>query len=329
MEAGTQVRCQVNDPFAHAAKAHLNACFAAAVQFNPADIDYYKAIQSRLYPDRPKLPALETIDEFVKVPNAPAVVIHAEDHRADRSPRQLLLYLPLDGRVLPLWFNPGIPTAIYLFLYPPGTLIGRRPPLADPSLFEGTVTTLGRASNPITGQKVNAQIADLDRPQMMGVPSGNIPPLAGGVVAQVAADLRHCGEFPLPVYSSDAHHPGVRVDAAFPEITSERVREAVGQREPVPPEVERYYMEGSIVDHRFVFLGPHPTMNMTICLPGAGLYRHSPTQAIRELLVHRYPEIEVDPAPVETHPYVYQVRFVFMPPRGTHGPTQTSPMLFE
>lgn len=112
LEASVRVECREDEAFARAAKDHLDACFAAGVRFDPAALDFYKAVQARLYPDSPRLPAAEPIEEFTGVPHAPVLVIHAEDHRDNRSPH-LLVYLPMDGRVPHEWFN-TVPTAVYL-----------------------------------------------------------------------------------------------------------------------------------------------------------------------------------------------------------------------
>jgi hypothetical protein len=217
------------------------------------------------------------------------------------------------------WFNPGTPTRVFLYLYPLGTLLGRQAPAADPALFEGDVTTFGRTGNPIVGQRVNSQILDLHRPVLEVVPTGNIPSPAGGVVAQVVADLRYGGEFALPVYSTERSRPGIRVDANFDEVADEESVNAGINREPVPSNVAAYYTPHSIENGRFVYLLPRPSRGLTIQVPGQGLYRMPPTQTILEHLTSRYQDVEVDVEPVQTpFAYIYRTEFVFRPPAGTH-----------
>ena len=316
MEASVRVECREDEAFTRTAKAHLDACFAAGVRFDLAALDFYGAVQARLYPDSPRLPVAEAVEEFTGVPHAPAVVIHAEDHRETRNPN-LLVYLPMDGRVPHDWFN-TVPTTVYLYLYPPGTLLGHRPPTADSSFFEGSVELFSRTGD--TGQRVDAQITDLARPVLTTVPSGNMPSPTGGVTAQVVVDLWHRGDFRLPVYSQDSHRPGVRIDAVLVEASGEQAMVADAWREPLPANVKSYYTGESIRDGRFVCRLPRPTWRTAIQVPGGGFYRESPAQAVRAVLLRRYEGIEPDVTEVTTpHEHIYRVRFVFSPPAGTHG----------
>lgn len=329
MEAGVRIECPAGEQAALDAKAHLDACFAASVRFDPAELEFYRAIQHSLYPRRPANSQREAITEFDRVPNAPAVVIHAEDHRTAPTPH-LLLYLPLSTISFHDWFDPIGPTQVFLYLYPRGTLLGHSTPAEDPSFFEGVVTTFSRVGNPITGQRVDAQIADLDRPVLTTVPSGNIPTPAGGISAQVVAELRHRGSFSLPVYSQDTDRPGVRVEARFEEAGDEEVRMPEAAPEPLPAGIAGYYAPGSVSSGHFVFHHPHPTRSTTIQVPGGGFYRVAPDQTIREYLIRRYEGIQVEvTADQLPPPYLYRVWFVFRPPHGTHTGSGRQPSLFD
>jgi hypothetical protein len=316
IEASVRVESREDEPFATAVKTHLDACFEAGVRFDPTALAFYRAIQARLYPDSPRRPVAEAIAEFTKVPRGQAVVIHAEDHRHIRSP-DLLVYLPMGGRVPHEWFN-TVPTTLYLYLYPRGTLLEHRPPRADPSFFEGTVEYFSRTRRP--GEPVDAQIRDLTRPVLTTVRSGSMPSPTSGVTAQAVADLQHRDDFPLPIYSRDVDCPGVRIDADFVEVSAEESKVAATGERPLLTKVQAYYAKGSISHGRFVCRSPRPVWRTVIQLPGRGLYRESPAQAVRAVLRRRYqdvePEVEEVKSPLD---YIYLVHFVLLPPMGTHG----------
>lgn len=171
-----------------------------------------------------------------------------------------------------------------------------------------------------TGQQVDAQITDLAQPVLTTVPSGNMPSPTGGVTAQVVAELWHRGDFRLPVYSQDGHRPGVRTDADFVEASGEQLKVADSWREPLPANVRSYYTGESIRDSRFVCRLPRPVWRTEIQVPGGRFYREPPVEAVRAVLLRRYEGIEPKVSGVTTpHEYIYRVRFVFMPPAGTHG----------
>jgi len=315
MEAAVRILSEADDPAALAAKEHLDACFAAGVPFDPADVEFYRAVQSRLYPRRPDRSEREVIAEFARVSDAPAVVIHAEDYRTDPTPH-LLLYLPLGTGVSHEWFN-TVPTPVYLYLYPPGTLLGHSPPRADPAGYEGVVTTFSRVANPITGQRVDAQVTDLTRPVLTTVPSGTMPSLGGGVTAQVVVELRYRGDQPLPVYSRDTDRPGVRVEAQFMGETAEAVRHPDVGLERVPERIADYYTPGSVADGQFVYHQPVAVRSTTIQVPGGGFYRVPPDRTVRDYLARRYEGIQVNVSLDRLPPpYLYRVWFVFRPSHG-------------
>ncbi|MDY3554239.1 hypothetical protein R5W24_003358 [Gemmata sp. JC717] len=279
-EASTLLVCEPNEQFSQDVKAHLDACVHASEVFNPADIDFYKSIQSALFSDGPQPIRREIIEEFTP---AEAVVIHAEDHRADATQGTLQLYLPLK-RAMPLrWFEP-IGKTVYLYLYPPGTLLGHPTPTSDPHFYEGTVRAVsGDVDDPITGRAVNAQIPDLTRPQLMVV-GGNIPALMPGIVAQVVANLRAHGTVSLPVFVADRSRPGVRIEPRYDETTETPRSE---DRVPLPRDLGRYYADGSIKDGRFVFQTPLPVRTTTVSIPGINLYRIPPARTVQEIILRR------------------------------------------
>src|SRR5262245_2165540 len=64
MEASVRLECREDEQFARDVKAHLDGCFAQCVVFDPDDLDYYRAIQHALYPESPRRPYREAINEF-------------------------------------------------------------------------------------------------------------------------------------------------------------------------------------------------------------------------------------------------------------------------
>jgi hypothetical protein len=208
------------------------------------------------------------------------------------------------------WFRPTPTTPVYLFLYRRGTLFENRPPAADPAMYQGVVTTFNWSNNPITGQRVDCEIANLHRPVLGGVPSGNMPRPATGVVAQVVAHLRHQGDFPLPIYSKDKGRPRVRVQALFEDVAGELMSDSL----PVPASIAEYYTPDSVHAGRFVFRRPRPARTVTIQVPGGGFYRQDPERTVRASIARRdesiEPKVETDKLPP---PYFYRVRFVFNP----------------
>jgi hypothetical protein len=311
MEASAGIECESQHPFAQDIKAHLDSCFDAGVEFNPADLDFYKSIQVDLYRSKPLAPEGIGLQEFEGVPAPPALVIHCEDHREHRLDEQMFLYLPLGSGLPHKWFNPTAPTRLFLYLYPRGSLFGRRPPSEDPFLYEGDVTTFAQSDNPITGQMVNSQMRNLNRPILEEVPERNIPQPEPGVEAQVVAALQPKGRTQLAIYSQDGHRPGVRVK---PKYFEEPMAHDTSELWWLAEAIHRYYGGESIRDGRFVYRRPRPAWVTSIDVPGKQFYRIEPDSILQHALSLKHPEIEVDVESTKTeHRYFYQVWFVFHP----------------
>jgi HKD family nuclease len=318
MEASIRVECKSNEPFAQEVRAHLDACFDAGVRFNPADLDFYRSLQARLHPSL-LFPHSEEIGDFLHVPSAPAVVIHAEDNRTDGSPN-LGLYIPKGREPPDNWLSANLRTRVYLYLYPAGSLLGRNPPSANPVLFEGEVRTFSDIKNPIDGQQANCQIRDLNRPVLETLSPPVIPAAGWGVQAQVVASLTRRGGGSLPVYVVDRTRPGIRVEPIFEEQQPERREDREDETHSLPWEIMRYYESGSFRSGRFIFQVPRSSRTTTVTVPGQAFYRVPPQQTLTESLRAReiVPVVKVAPRKLSTV-YVYQVYFVFSPPQGTHA----------
>jgi hypothetical protein len=317
-EASVRIECDPGDLFASHVKSHLDVCFAASVPFDPADLQFYKSLQRDYFPRRPEQPDREEMSEFVPIPDPPALVIHAEDRRANTQPQALLLYLPLDHSQPHGWFNPTAPTRVYLYLYPPGTLIGRQPPSAPPFLYEGRVTTFGHVGNPILGQRVTCEIRQLSRPHLGDVPGNNIPALVPGVDAQVVVELLPCGSVRLPVYHWGSR-PAIQVQPRYEEQTGrEPLARAV---EPLPFNLLQHYTPASTASGSFIFAVPSPVWTVSLSVPGSEFYPQDVRRIVREVIGQKMNErdLSIKVNPVGGHyRYIYQVKFVLVPPSNTH-----------
>lgn len=316
MEASVRVECEPDEPFAQEVKAHLDACFAASVPFRPADLDFYQSLQATLHPNL-NTPESEELGDFVQVPTPPAVVIHAEDNRANDDP-DLLLYIPKGAEPPDNWLSANLRTRVYLYLYPAGTLLDQTPPTADPVLYEGEVRTFSDIKNPISGQPATCQIKNLNWPVLETLSPAAIPPAVKGVQAQVVVSLTRRTIGGLPVYAVDKTRPGVRVESVFKE--AERDGERVDEERPLPWEILRYYESDAARRGRFIFQVPHPSRTTTITVPGEAFYRVHPKLTLSESLRVKeiVPVVKFARGRLSTV-YVYQVHFVFKPPSGTHG----------
>jgi hypothetical protein len=320
-EASVCVECDPGDSFASDVKAHLDACFAASITFDPADLQFYKALQRDYFPRRPEQPERKEMDEFVRVPDPPAVVIHVEDFRSNKQPHDLLLYLPLDRFHPHGWFDPTAPTRAYLYLYPSGTLLGKQPPSALPFLYEGRVTTFGHVNNPILGQRVTCQIQRLDQPKLEDVPGNNIPALTPDVEAQVVAELLPFGQLRLPVYHVGTR-PAIRVQPRFDvEAKGQRLVPDASEGEPLPFDRLQHYTPESTAHRRFIFSPPLPVSSVALSVPGLEFYPHDVRVTVRESIRRTADqnEVEIEVDPVEgRYRYIYQVKFVLAPPSTSH-----------
>jgi hypothetical protein len=260
-------------------------------------------------------------------------VVHAEGHWANKD-EPLLLYLPLADPRLNKWFKSEPPTMLYLYLYPPGSLAGDKPPTVSPDLFQGEITTHSRRA--ITGMPVNCQIPDLTLPQLHPVPSGNIPERRPGVVAQAVGILHHVGITRLPVYVQ-GQRPNTQVEPDFENLDGAKALSGAAINAPVT--IRRYFTPASIRAGSFVFRDPVPHYFVTIKVPGDDLYPIPADQIVRSFLVdrelaivpedeeesertcrtmepsYRNIEIQVDDAQ-EGMRFVYPVSFVFSGVRG-------------
>ena len=320
-EASVCIECDPDDSFASDVKAHLNACFAASVTFDPTDLQFYKALQRDYFPRRPEQPEREEMDEFVRVPAPPAVVIHAEDFRSNTQPQDLLLYLPLDRFHPHEWFDPTVRTRIYLYLYPPRTLLGKQPPSALPFLYEGRVDTFGHVDNPILGQRVTCQIQRLEQPKVEDVPGNNIPALTPDVQAQVIAELLPCGKVQLPVYHVGSR-PAIRVQPRYDaEAKVQRLAPDASEGELLPVARLQHYTPESTAHGIFVFSVPLPVWSVGLSVPGSEFYPQDVRRIVQESI--RWPadqeDVVIELEPVEgRYRYIYQVKFVLAPPSMTH-----------
>jgi hypothetical protein len=321
LEASVCIECEPEDSFASDVKTHLDACFAASVPFDPADLQFYKALQRDYFPKRPEQPEREEMDEFVRVPDPPAVVIHAEDFRSSKLPEDLLLYLPLDRFHPHGWFDPTAPTRIYLYLYPPGTLLGKQPLSALPFLYEGGVSTFGHVNNPILGQRVTCQIQQLGQPKLEDVPGNNIPALMPDVEAQVVAGLLPCQQMRLPVYHVGSR-PAIRVQPRYDaEAKGQRLAPDASDVVPLPFDRLQHYTPESTTGGRFVFSLPLPVWSVALSVPGSEFYPQDVRGIVRESIRRTadQDDIVIEVGPVEgRYRYIYQVKFVLLPPSSTH-----------
>jgi hypothetical protein len=316
MEASIGVECNPQDLFAQDIKAHLDYCFHNGVRFEPADLDYYRSIQSDLYRNKPPAPEGLGLQEFEVLDGAPALVVHCEDHREPPTSEQMFVYLPLDEGLPHDWFNPTAPTRLHLYLYPKGCLIDRATPTEDPILYSGVVNTFAHSGNPITGQMVHSQLRNLGRPILEAVPGRNIPDPEAGVRAQVVGDLRLIGPTQLAIYSQDQYRPGVRVK---PNYVEEPAILATSNWR-LPEALHQYYGPKSIRDGRFIYRRPTPTWAVSIDVPGERFYRRSPRLVLKSTLSHKHPGIDVEVHSTNTsHHYFYQVWFIFRPPTDAHS----------
>ncbi len=317
MEASVRIECRPDESFAQDVKAHLDACFNACVPFDQDDVDFYRSLQVYLHPNLHAAES-EELGDFHPVPAAPAVVIHAEDERTDESP-DLMLYIPKRDEPPDDWLSANLRTRVYLYLYPPGTLLGRRTPGADPVLYEGEVRTFTDIKNPINGQPATCQIDDLNTPVLKTLSPSVIPAAGQGVRAQIVVSLERRGEGGLPVYVVGETRPGVRVKPVFQE-QAEPLLDRVGDEPPLPENILRYYESYPARHGHFIFQVPEPSRTTTkLKVPGEAFYRVAPKQTLSESLQQReiVPVIKSARSKLSTR-YVYQVYFVFKPRPGTH-----------
>jgi hypothetical protein len=278
LEASTRINCDDGDPFEREVKSHLDACARDSVVFNPHDLEYYRSIQVRLYPEGPTGARPLAIRQFEK---AKGTVLHVEGQWANKR-EPMLLYLPLGEPRLNKWFKSEPPTSLYLYLYPPGSLTGHSPPTVKPDLYQGEVTTHSRRA--ITGMPVNCQIPDLSLPRLQPVASGNIPERQAGVVAQAVGTLRHVGTTELPVYVQ-GHRPSAHVEPSFEEEGT--LKAFPGTATPAPTTIRHYFTPASVRDGRFVFRDPIPYYSVSIRVPGEHLYPIPPDEVVRSFLQRR------------------------------------------
>jgi hypothetical protein len=316
MEASVRVECEPDEPFAQEVKAHLDACFDASVPFKPADLDFYQSLQATLHPNLSS-PESEELEDFIQVPSAPAVVIHAEDNRTEDSP-DLRLYIPKGKEPPDPWFSADRRTKVYLYLYPVNTLLDQTPPSADPVLYEGEVKNFSN-DNSISGDAATCQIKNLSWPILETLTPAVIPPAEKGVQAQVVVSLTRRGEGSFPVYVVDKTRPGVRIEVKFKEQVQGREQQVV-EVKPLPWEILRYYEGAPFKRGHFVFEVPYPSRTTTITVPGEVFYRLHPERTLSESLQAKeiIPVVKFTKTRLSTA-YVYQVHFVFKPPSGTQG----------
>lgn len=318
-EASVRVECETNNAFAEDIQSHLDRCAQGCVPFDPNDIDYYRAIQHVLSTARPSGPAADEVEAFEKLPGSPAVVIHAEgdEEQFDRSP--LKLFLPVQKRSMAKWFSTTIPTNVFLFLYPKGTLLGHTSPSSRPVLYHGPVGANNDVKvSPSRATEVTDEIRNFDRPELYDVPKRNIPQVTNELY-QVVAELHRQGPAEIPVYHR-GRQPILEVGVRFADNAEEQFDGCVPtSRRPTldkgrsPKAILGEYGSESIRNGVFVFREPMPERVVHLDIPGQWIYHKDVEEIVRRRL-SRNPDQDGIRIALKTHrrksAYMYQASFV-------------------
>lgn len=208
LEATIEVETQSEQGFVADLQSHLDACFEESEPFDPAKLDLYKLIQSRLHKGPPPPPPGPG-------PFGPhsAVVIHAEDPEGLFERETLQMYVGPKG---PLASEFSHLRRVDLYLYPAGTLLHEGEPTARPTLFEGSITMVNTTADAkVEDRPVNCALFDLAAPVLVSVSEF---PGSDATDRQVAIRLERGDASAAFVYHSDSQgRPVVRQFVTFEE----------------------------------------------------------------------------------------------------------------
>ncbi len=303
LEAGMVVHCRERDPLVGQVRRHIEACIEQSEPFDAQRLRFYQTVQADLQPPKPTVPS----EDFPGFEWLDALVIHAElDPGATELPEPIRLYLPLREPLLADYFTSQ--QLVWLFLYPPGTLIGRRPPATQPRLFTGRVVMNNAASDaPVIDRAVNGQLDDVRRPAIIVLPDENLPS-PSGERAQIVLRLERAGPSLVPLFHYGQQAPKMALKVAYEDVSPTA-------RSPADVEVDGPDLNGDEV----VFQAPHHlVVQCRVKVPSPFLYPVDYAPRLRGLIVgdrgfHQSdePRVEFDepPAGKLLSPYIYLAHY--------------------
>jgi len=324
-EASVRVDCGSGSSFAIDLRKHLDECAAHCVPFDLNDLAYYKAVQRALSAARPPGPEAEDVSAFSAISGSPAVIIHSEGEEESFRMEKMMLFLPIKSQKTAKWFSTTTPTTVFLFLYPPESLIGQSPPKIRPILFEGRVGTNNDVTvSPSTRTNVTCQVRNFEYPVLELVADGNIPPIEDEQY-QVVAELHRTGPTEVPIYHR-GKRPLLMIAARFDEpqldeieLPTDKTRisgDDVWHMDATEDDTDGFlgeYDADSVCDGIFLFKEPTPDKVLHLDVPERWLYSLDVEEAVRNqlppTLSQRNLRINFEPAKKKVA-YVYRVQFV-------------------
>src|SRR5205823_4052177 len=137
-------------------RQHIEHCIRRGEPFDRQRLRYYRTAQRELHTGPP--PAQS--EDFPGFTELAALVIHAEIGEPNPTlPDPMRLYLPVREPVPREFFSNQ--QQVWLFLYPPGTLLGRDRPATVPNLLIGRVVMNNAATDaPVNERAASCQLQD-------------------------------------------------------------------------------------------------------------------------------------------------------------------------
>jgi hypothetical protein len=213
LEAATIIHCREGEPFLAGVREHIERCIRQSEPFDPLRLRFYQAVQADLQPPKPLLPS----DDFPGFEWLNALVIHAEAERGlETLPDTARLYLPIREPLQQGYF--ANQQQVWLFLYPAGSLIGRRPPTAMPQLMTGRVVMNNAANDaPVIDRAANCQLQELRRPLVTPL-AGNIPNHSGELSQVVVRLDDPRGRSLVPLFHHGHHAPKMTLKVDYRRV---------------------------------------------------------------------------------------------------------------
>lgn len=315
MEAGILLRCQESDPIVAQVRQHIEACATAAgtEPFSRQRLRFYETVQRDLHrrigprgADSEDFPGFEPMD---------ALVMHAEDATGSGMPMPVQLFVPaFDSRTGEL-FPYG--RRVLLYVYPPGTLLGRSPPSAAPMVYSGSVTMNNAVRDASAeGRPATCRLIDLGKPRIDLLPAGEVPPPAGEI-GQVVIRFEGQGPSDLPIFHSAGQAPKMKLGVEYEPINRDSgdAEATFKYARNVGPEDRAGRQPPPLPEYR---APRHLTLEANIKVPSRNLYRSKIDQILRWFLFNcdlfdesMAPELTIsEPSPATMlTPFVYQVNF--------------------
>jgi len=328
LEAGMILRCQEQDSIVGEVREHIEACAQRSEPFERKRLRFYETIQRDLHHGIG--PGNQESEDFPGFEEVEAVVIHAEDGTPDGLPQPVQLFVPVRDRFTQQLFTQA--ARVLLYLYPPGTLIGKTPVGASPVEFEGEVTMTNLVPDaPVTARSATCRLDDLAAPRIDLLP-GNTVPSPSGELSQVVIRFDAKGASDLPVFHATEQHPKMRLGVSYHAVDRDENDESVRRSRRDGDDDAPCLTEEPCPEYQ----APHQlTVRSTLKVPSQDLYGSDIRQHLTYVLMGSdffdeltVPELDLEPPPPKSvlNRYVYRVNYRLS--RDTVARIERQPKLF-